>query len=235
MAPWDNVSSSEAQHLQSIVNIEGDLNEYLDEWNESILSSCDILAVYPATAGRLSDYCHLGVRRRGKGNWQSCNTADARMLGGISQIVNHDTWLEELRDVRVLVIHRHAGSIVSQYRTHVDMLERSQEGLFGTNYPHALPVFKELMSLVPPVQNNDWKVQINQLQQQLLSLATEFDIVLIGDVPYAPLLSKFIKEMGLSSIDMGDTLEAHFAVIGAHSKRNAYVHILNSNWVLPPL
>lgn len=257
MGTWDVDSSGEGEGTLTLLSKElgiyfedvGELNEFLDAWNDEVLTRCDVLGVLPANEGHVSEYCHLGVSTRayevnGDHHWRTCHTGDARMLTGFHQIVNHDTWLEELGGLRILVIHPLAASIARQYEQHVSLLEndRGSGGLFGSRYPNALPRLKELITLAPPeTRHLNWKQTLEQFQQLLLPLKDKFDVALLGDVGLGPVLSGYIRtELGRSSIHMGEELHAHFALFGdTHtgsvvSKQNReYRHVINSNWVSP--
>lgn len=244
VTPLDSISTHEMILLRDHSGIWIDdesvdhLNRYLDEWNDSLLSYCDLVGVFPATTGRMSEYCHLGLGTKAvERGWRRCDTGDARMLGGITQLVNEDTWMEELRGLRVLVIHPFASTIATQYEKHVRLISQGVVGgIFGENHVNALPVFKQLVTLVPPIgssDGSDWRAQLETFQERLMPLASEFDVALIGAGGFGPLLNRFIsQQLGFSSIYIGGVLQVHFGILGGGYSDEAQ-HMINDKWVCP--
>ena len=223
---------------------DSDINQYLDLWNDAFLSSCDVVAVFPATEGRMRDYCAHGVTQqyhtriigsdmrtetrtksevqRLRGGQQACETIDARPLGGPAQLIDHDTWWRELAGMRVLVIHPFARTIGAQYAKHHALLAQnaSSDGLFPGN-PRALPKFAELLTMKPPVgrsseaTSGSWQTQVEVAEQQLRALAPSFDVALVAAGAWGPLLQRFLKQhLHKSSVYVGGALQLHFGIWG---------------------
>jgi hypothetical protein len=224
------------------------LEAYLDAWNDAVLSSCDVIAVFPATAGRVADYCAHGVKARRQrpaaaaatgagpaadGGSESagaaravaagsdrCDVVDARGLSGVAQLVDSDTWLRELRGVRVLVVSPFARTIAKQYAKHRALLRhpsnRGNGGLFPGN-PYALPEFASLRTLEPPVggSRGKWRAAVASTQAQLRAVAGDFDVALVSSGGWGPLLQAFIaRDLNKSSVYLGGSLQLHFGVWG---------------------
>lgn len=253
------------------------LEAYLDAWNSAVLGSCDVLAVYPATAGRVADYCayggktrqinpvnsmapaanndvidsssnkddgssshnrgkrstHSGYSSNGRSSIRPCDTIDARHLGGVVQLADRDTWFYELRGLRVLVVSPFARTIEKQYAKHRRSLRDhanhsssrgsessnsrgSSGGLFPDNR-YALPEFKSLVTLEPPVgkSRGQWPIGLAWTQAQLYAMADDFDVALVSAGGWGPLIQDFIAQtLGKSSIYMGGALQLHFGIWG---------------------
>ena len=190
MNPHDSVHEFELGLLQAhagVVTIDAsgrddsDINQYLDLWNDAFLSSCDVVAVFPATEGRMRDYCAHGVTQQYphrirdrdtkpeeekradeeaqlptaqslRSEQQACETVDARPLAGPAQLIDHGTWWQELAGLRVLVVHPFARTIEAQYAKHHAMLAHNASGGgLFPGNPNALPKFAELLTMKPPV------------------------------------------------------------------------------------
>ena len=186
-----------------------------------------------------------------------CDTVDARYLGGVAQLVNLDTWFYELRGLRVLVVSPFARTIEKQYAKHRRSLfdqtnsssnsssessngrssKNSSGNLFPGN-PNALPEFKSLVTLEPPVgkSRGQWSMGLAWTQAQLYAMADDFDVALVSAGGWGPLVQEFIAEtLNKSSIYMGGALQLHFGIWGGRffntsSLANA---LATSEWTWP--
>jgi hypothetical protein len=227
---------------------ESDIRSYLDVWNEVYLDYCDAVAVFPATVGRMRDYCHMGMKQRvskAKNTSPSsivgtCSTFDARMLAGYPQLNNEDTWFSELKELSVLIVHPFGSSIKAQYEKHRRLIE--VEGRTGGLFPHnpnALPLFKELMVLSPPVGNKGrhFHEVLIEFMGKMDALPSTFDIVLISSGAWGPLIQAVVTgRYNKSSVYIGGDLQLHFGVWGGRYKDTpVYKSIANNSgeWIWP--
>ena len=137
-----------------------------------------------------------------------------------------DPWSQVLTNMKVLIIHPFATSILNQYKI--------RDKLFAN--PKILPEFKEL-KIIKAVQsiggNSDfssWNEALNYMKNEMEEV--DFDVAIIGAGAYALPLVSHAKKIGKIGIQMAGALQIWFGIKGMRWDKNLTISKLyNEHWI----
>jgi hypothetical protein len=142
------------------------------------------------------------------------------------------SWLEYLRNKKVLVIHPFSLSISHQHQRLSEMHRTLR-----------IPNF-DLVTFTPPVtqgistQSGTYLTHLSNAKQRLRDCIEKNkpDIALISAGAYGAPLAKFCHDSGISAIHMGGSLQLLFGIMGNRWRASEAVSDqVTTNWLLSPL
>lgn len=144
-----------------------------------------------------------------------------------------ESWLRELQNKKVLVIHPFKKTIESQ-------LERKKTWNQNVNLPdceiRVLQAEQSLSDHKKISKYQTWFEALKAMEQEILQ--ADFDVALVGAGAYGLFLGDFCKRLGKTAVHVGGALQLFFGIYGKRwTDKTSSDHIpasfFNEHWVWP--